>query len=268
MSLETARDTWNVRQYGRFRNERSRPYFDLLALVRPKPAMRVADLGCGSGELTRELHRALAARETLGVDSSASMLAGSDAYAGEGLRFEQADLREFAGRPEARGAFDLVLANAVLQWLPEQPAVLERITAMLAPEGQLAVQVPANEDHLPHAVAREVAGEPPFREALAGHVRHFSNLTPEGYALLLDRLGFREQHVRLQVYLHHLPSRADVVEWVRGSLLTDYEKRLPPELFAAFVERYRERLLPRLEDSSPFLYPFKRILVWGSLAEA
>ena len=85
---------------------------------------------------------------------------------------------------------------------------------------------------------------------------------------MLDRLGFRQQHVRLQVYLHRLPSRADVVEWVRGSLLTDYEKRLPPELFTEFVERYRERLLPRLEDSSPFLYPFKRILVWGSLAEA
>ena len=125
------------------------------------------------------------------------------------------------------------------------------------------MQVPANEHHPSHAVAREVATEPPFREALEGHVRRFSNLTPEGYAVLLDRLGCRERHVRLQVYAHRLPSRADVVEWVRGSLLTDYQRQLPADLFAAFVERYGERLLPRLDDVRPFLYPFKRILVWG-----
>jgi trans-aconitate 2-methyltransferase len=128
----------------------------------------------------------------------------------------------------------------------------------------VAVQVPANEDHPSHATAREVAAESPFREALGGHIRTFSNLTPDAYALLLDRLGFQNQHVRLQVYAHHLQSRADVVEWVKGSMLTDYQKRLSPELFDQFLETYRERLLPRLEDRKPFLYPFKRILVWGA----
>ncbi|MGD9893829.1 MAG: methyltransferase domain-containing protein [Dehalococcoidia bacterium] len=264
MSTDISRDTWNPAQYGRFQSERSRPFFDLLGLVRARPDMRVADLGCGGGELTREMHRTLAARETIGVDSSAAMLAGAAAPAEDGLRFEQADLREFAARDAMREAFDLVLSNATLQWIPEQAEVIERLTAMLTAEGQLALQVPSNEDHPSHAVAREVAGEAPFREALGGHVRRFSNLTPEGYAVLLERLGFREQHVRLQVYVHHLPSREGVVEWVRGTLLTDYEKRLSPELFAAFVERYRERLLPQLDDRQPFIYPFKRILVWGS----
>lgn len=37
--------------------------------------MRVVDLGCGAGELTRELHRKVGAAETIGVD---------------GLRFERA----------------------------------------------------------------------------------------------------------------------------------------------------------------------------------
>jgi trans-aconitate 2-methyltransferase len=265
MGPDARRDTWDPGQYARFRAERSRPFFDLLALVRPRPGQRVVDLGCGTGELTREMHRTLEARETVGVDNSEAMLAESRALAGDGLRFERADLREFAARPEARGAFDVVLTNAALQWLPDQAKILEDLTGLLAPGGQLAVQVPANEDHPSHMVAREVAAESPFREALGGHVRVFSNLTPEGYAVLLDRLGYAEQHVRLQVYAHRLPSRADVAEWVRGSLLTDYQKRLPPDLFAAFVERYRERLLPRLDDARPFLYPFKRILVWGCL---
>ena len=65
------------------------------------------------------------------------------------------------------------------------------------------------------------------------------------------------------MYLHHLTARDDVVEWVRGTLLTDYQARMPEELFAEFLATYRERLLPRLEDTRPYPYPFKRILFWG-----
>jgi trans-aconitate 2-methyltransferase len=86
---------------------------------------------------------------------------------------------------------------------------------------------------------------------------------PEWYALLLDRLGVADQHVRFQVYLHHLAARDDVVEWVRGTLLTDYQARMPEELFAEFLTTYRERLLPLLEDARPYPYPFKRLLFWG-----
>ena len=67
-------DTWNPEQYDRFRDERSRPFFDLAHLVQRQPEMRVLDLGCGSGRLTAWLHRTLGARETLGIDSSAAML--------------------------------------------------------------------------------------------------------------------------------------------------------------------------------------------------
>jgi trans-aconitate 2-methyltransferase len=225
--------------------------------------MRVVDLGCGTGELTAEMHRRLGAAETLGVDSSAAMLAQAGTLVGGGVAFVGADLREFAARPEHAGAFDLVFSNAALQWVPEQAAVIERLTALLAVGGQLAIQVPTNEDHLSQVVAREIAGEEPFRTVLGGHVRRFDNLPADGYATLLNRLGFLEQHVRLQVYVHHLPSREDVVEWLRGALLTDYQKRMAPELFVAFLARYRTVWMERAEDARPFFYTFKRILLWG-----
>src|SRR5205823_2608818 len=79
----------------------------------------------------------------------------------------------------------------------------------------------------------------------------------------LHRLGYAEQHVRLQVYLHRLASRDEVVEWVKGTLLTDYQRRLPAELYARFVARYRERLLPALEDTCPYFFTFKRVLLWA-----
>jgi len=251
---------WNPAQYERFRDERSQPFFDLLDLVQPQPEMRVVDLGCGTGELTRELHRRLAARETIGIDNSPAMLAKSAAFAGDGLRFEHKDIDEFV----SEGDFDLVFSNAALQWVPDHEPLFQRLTAALTQSGQLAVQMPANNDHPSHLTAFAIAGEPPFREALGGYERQWPVLAPEAYATLLHRLGYPRQLVRLQVYAHELESREAVVEWVRGSLLTDYERRLPAELWPSFLERYRERLLPQLKDASPFFYPFKRVLLWGA----
>lgn len=284
----TSQDSWNPSQYERFRAERSQPFFDLMALVQPEPGMRVIDLGCGTGELTQQLHRHLLAVETLGLDSSEAMLEKTAAFAGDGLRFVSGEIATFAnpggtvsgsaasgnaapaeGRPpvtgntDTDGAFDLIFTNAALQWLQDHESLFAGLAARLAARGQLAVQVPANEDHLSHVVAREIAAEAPFQAALEGHVRRFGTLRPELYSALLHRLGFSQQHVRLQVYGHLLPGRADVVEWVKGTLLTDYQKRLSEEIYAQFLERYWERLLPRLEDSHPYFYPFKRVLLWA-----
>jgi len=136
-------------------------------------------------------------------------------------------------------------------------------SSTLGPGGQLAVQVPANHDHPSHLVAERVAAEVPFREALGGYVRHTPVLAPEAYAELLHRLGYESQHVRLQVYQHVLPEAAAVVEWVKGTLLTDYRRRLPEEAYGEFLERYRALLISELTDERPYPYAFKRILLWG-----
>jgi trans-aconitate 2-methyltransferase len=253
---------WDPDQYARFRAERAQPFFDLLALVRPAPAMRVVDLGCGTGDLTKVAHERLGAASTIGVDSSESMLERSKMYAASGLRFQVADLAEL------EGTFDLILSNSAIHWVDDHPALLARLTRRLAPGGQLAIQLPANFDHPSHAGAAEIARESPFREALAGYQHLLSGLPPERYAELLHELGFAEQHVRLNVYGHILASRDEVLEWLSGTLLTDYKRRLSGELYAQFLARYREVILPRLRDTRPYFFPFKRILFWGRLPPA
>lgn len=257
----TTSDAWDPRLYERFKAERRQPFDDLVRLVRRRPGMRVVDLGCGPGSLTAELHDALGARETIGIDSSDAMLAQAAAHARTGLRFERGDIADFDGR-----GFDLVFSNAALHWVPVAHAeLLARLARALEPGGQLAVQVPANFDQPSHVVAAELAGEHPYASALGGRREFLSVLRPEDYATLLHRLGFEEQSVRLQVYPHLLPSRDAVIEWVRGTMLTAYETRLPPDLFERFVADYRERLLAALPDERPFLFPFKRILFEGRL---
>jgi trans-aconitate 2-methyltransferase len=187
------------------------------------------------------------------------MLEKSAAFTGGGLRFEKRDLRTFT----AEGTWDLVFSNAALQWVPEHAALFGNLYRALAAQGQLAVQMPANQGHPSHVTAAEVAAESPFSESMLGPKPQGGMLAVEDYASLLHRLGFRQQHVRLQVYGHALAQRDEVIEWVKGTLLTDYQRRLPAELYPKFLERYRERLLPKLEDRRPYFYPFKRILLWA-----
>ncbi len=244
---------WTPEQYERFKDERAQPFWDLVALVEHRPRMRVVDLGCGTGELTRKLHEHLGAVETVGIDSSETMLLKSGSFGGEILRFQHGTIEAFV----TDQPYDLIFSNAALHWVAEHESLFRRLTGFVARDGQLAVQMPANDDHPSHALAAEVAKE--FGIA----PRHAAVLPPERYAALLHDLGYKRQHVRLQVYGHELASARDVVEWVRGALLTDYEKRLG-ERYPEFLERYPERLGAELGDAHPYFYTYKRVLIWGT----
>jgi len=252
-------DPWNPEDYDRYRHERSHPFRDLAALVKPAPGLQVLDLGCGTGELTRELHLRLGASSTLGVDSSKAMLERCHEFREPGLTFRHEDIETFT--PEE--PVDLVFSNAALHWVPDHRTLIPRLARFVSPGGQIAIQVPANEDQPSHTVATRVAGEEPFKTALGGFVMTSATLGPERYAALLWRSGFRDLHVRLQVYAHELAGPENVVDWVKGTLLTAYQKRLTPELYAEFLARYATLLLHEVQGGSPFLFTFKRILVWG-----
>jgi trans-aconitate 2-methyltransferase len=251
--------TWNPEQYNAFAAERELPFWDLAGLIDPVESPAVVDLGCGDGRLTAALHGRLGARVAVGIDSSPAMLAKAEAHAGAEISFEAGDIAQWQGTDQ-----DVVFSNAAMQWVGDHPAVLRRWREALGPNGQLAVQVPANGDHVSHRVSRELGtewlGEAAPADPVAGNV-----LSPEIYARLLAQLDFERQHVRLQVYTHTLASSADVVEWVKGTSLTRFKAVLEPDDYERFVEEYRLRLLTELGDYAPYLYTFKRILMWGRL---
>ena len=245
--------SWNPNQYERFKTERKQPFADLLSLVEHRPRMRVVDLGCGTGELTRELHETLSADETVGIDNSETMLLKSSGFGGEALHFERGDIEAFVtDRP-----YDLIFSNAALHWVEDHESLFTRLTSFLAPQGQLAVQMPANETHASHQTAVEVARE------LGIEPRQSPMQPPERYAELLHHLGFARQHVRLQIYGHVLDASSDVVEWVKGTLLTDYERRAGNR-WPEFLKRYRELLIERIGDKQPYFFTYRRILIWGT----
>jgi trans-aconitate 2-methyltransferase len=248
---------WNPEQYERFARERSQPFFDLVALLTPIAGGRVIDLGCGTGSLTVQLPSLLEAGEVLGLDNSPSMLASATPLAS--VQFLEADIETF----HQSEAWDVVFSNAALHWVPDHAAVLARWADSLRPGGQIAVQVPANADHPSHVCAREAAASmaAAFNGPVPNDPVEANVLPPERYAEVLDGLGLRDVHVRLQVYGHHLPSTTDVVEWTKGTSLTRFQAVLAADDYAELIRRYHARLLEAVGDRSPYFYTFKRILM-------
>jgi trans-aconitate 2-methyltransferase len=257
-------DSWNPDAYAVFSAQRRQPFDDLMAACRRVDGGSIVDLGCGSGELTQELHLGLGASETIGVDRSAAMLEGARGQSAiDGLTFVNADITTWSV-PRS----DLVFANASLQWIDDHPTLLRRLAQSVAPGGELAFQVPANFSHPSHRVAVMTAAESPFREALGAQApasRGDTVLSPSAYAELLYELGAREPKVWLRVYPHLMASPDAVVAWVSGTLLTSYRDVLDEEMYGAFVERYRVKLREVLGDRRPYFYAFARILALGQL---
>src|SRR5690349_12408312 len=107
---------WDPAEYGRFGDERSRPFFDLVARIGASSPRRVVDLGCGSGELTATLAARWPAAVVEGIDSSPEMIAACPR--GAGPRFAVQDVAEWSVPADA----DVVVSNAVLQWVPSHRA--------------------------------------------------------------------------------------------------------------------------------------------------
>jgi trans-aconitate 2-methyltransferase len=232
------------------------PFFDLVERVRPRDAMRVVDLGCGTGELTALLAERLPGSTVLGIDSSPSMLERARPRASERVRFEPGDVARF----DRVGEYDLVFSNATLQWVPDHERVVPALLRAMRPGAQIAVQVPNNYDHASHKVAEQVATSGRFRALLGGYVRSYGVQRAEWYAEQLWAQGFRDVWCVEKIYGHELEDTAAVVEWVKGTLLTAYTAKLSPGDAQEFLEAYRARLLATLGRRAPYFYAFRRLL--------
>ncbi len=243
-------DNWNPDQYNRFQSERSQPFWDLLAKVDFTNIKTAIDVGCGTGELTSQMHKRMHVKQTLGIDSSHAMLEKAQAWAADGLKFTSGDAETYSPAQK----FDLVVSNAALQWIDNHKTLFLRLLNWLEPRGQLAVQMPANFDHPSHFLASDVAHQMKLQ------VRIPPLLAPETYGELLWRNGMDIVDVSIKVYLHPLKSGYDVIEWTKGTLLTHYQKQLDLEGYKKFLEEYSKRVL-LVTGEGPYLYPFKRLFV-------
>lgn len=243
---------WNPAQYEHFRDERKRPFFELLARVHAEAPAQVVDLGCGTGDLTLVLAERWPQARVTGVDSSEAMVAEATRRAApERVRFELADLAQW--QPSA--PVDVLISNAALHWLPDHPALLSRLVSLLAPGGVLAFQVPANFDAPSHRRIDEVRAQPRFAAKLAS-VRRGHAEPLEFYEAHLSRLGLMVDAWDT-TYLHVLPGEDAVLQWLLGTTLRPVLAALGPEESQAFLDILKLLLradYPAAERGTPFRF--------------
>jgi trans-aconitate 2-methyltransferase len=249
---------WDPDAYLAFADDRSRPFFDLLARVAaPQPAS-VLDLGCGPGNLTATLAQRWPTAHVHGVDSSAEMVQQARARETGRLTFEVADLRDF--RP-ARPV-DVLVSNATLQWVPGHLDLLAELTAWLGPDSWVALQVPGNFEAPSHRLLHDLAADPRFAEHTAGVV-HPASHDPEVYLARLRELGLQAD-VWETTYLHVLEGPDPVLRWVSATGARPVLQALPDGLRQEFEREYAAALRTAYpEQSFGTVLPFRRVFAVG-----
>ncbi len=252
--------TWDPTQYLRFADHRARPGLELLARIAADRPATVADLGCGTGNLTAQLAHRWPEAEVTGVDSSAAML---DRARNEhpGLTWVEADAATWTpDRP-----VDVLFSNAALHWLDDHESVFTRLRDLVAPGGTLAVQMPDSWHNPTHLVPAEVLDGGDYPEAARSALMRDRLARPEDYRRWLQPAAV---DLWRTIYHQELTGDDPVWEWVTGSVLRPVLDALDDDDRARFTEacqaRYRQAY-PRLEDGVTIL-PFPRLFLVAVVA--
>jgi trans-aconitate 2-methyltransferase len=250
---------WDPGQYLRYADERARPFHDLLSRVQAPDPGYVADLGCGPGNLTAVLADRWPEAEVVGVDNSPEMISAAREQVGQrqSFSFVLADLRDW--RPER--PVDVLISNAVLQWVPGHLDMIRQWPGLLAPGGWLAFQLPGNFDQPTHAILLDLVTSDRWGPLLAGVSLNRQAADPAGYLDLLAGAGCLVDAWET-TYLHVLHGADPVVQWYRGTGLRPVLSALEPGQAEQFLADYSKRITAAY-PAAPYgtVLPFRRVFV-------
>ncbi|SFW74517.1 trans-aconitate 2-methyltransferase [Amycolatopsis australiensis] len=232
---------WDPEKYLDYADLRARPFHDLVARIGSSSPRRVVDLGCGPGNLTVSLRDRWPSAALECSDSSPEMVAAARS---RGLDAAVLDVRDWCPAPDT----DVVVSNAVLQWVPGHESLLRRWVSELPSGAFVAVQVPGNFNAPSHALTRELAASPAWSSRLADVVLREDDavLSPRGYADLLADAGCGVDAWET-TYVQPLRGPSPVLEWITGTALRPVRAALSDEEW----EQFRAELAPRLERAYP-----------------
>ncbi len=248
---------WSPSQYLRFADHRLRPGLELLGRIPDIDPGVVFDLGCGPGNLTREIAARWPEAQVVGVDSSIEMISKAKADFGE-IEFEVGDIETWTPEHEV----DLIFSNATLHWLDHHGRLFPRLFDFLRPGGVLAVQMPNNWSAPTHTVPKDILADSRWPE----EVRHL---------LPIDRVDEPGEYRRWLIdaassfdiwqttYYQELVGEDPVWEWTTGSLLGPVLAALEgddlDEFTAAVKDGYRNAYPP--DHTGTVLLPFRRLFL-------
>jgi trans-aconitate 2-methyltransferase len=247
--------SWSAAQYVKFEEERTRPACDLIARTPVSTVRRAVDMGCGPGNSTEVLRARYPEAEIVGIDSSPEMIEAARKRLPD-VAFEVADLIGWEG-----GDLDVILANAVIQWIPDHESLLPALIARLAPGGALAVQTPDNLDEPSHRLMREVAADGPWANKLVDAAKARAVRRDADWYFRLIRRHAPRVEIWRTTYFHPLAGASAIVEWVKGTGLRPFLDPLDASEREAYLARYEAAIAEAYpaEADGVVLLPFPRL---------
>jgi len=157
---------------------------------------------------------------------------------------------------------DIIFSNAALQWLPDHTVLFPRLLTCLAPEGILAIQMPAMHNEPVRALQSIVASSGPWSLQLSGVISAPPILEPAAY---YDLLSERASAIEIWItqYLHVLHGKDPVVQWAAGTSLRPYLDALQPNDQPGFIAAYSKALRPHYPPRADgtVLLAFRRLFI-------
>lgn len=252
---------WDPKLYAAFAAPRLRPALDLLARIDLDNPARVADLGCGTGNVTRILAQRWPGAQVVGIDSSAEMLAAA-AEQDSAIRWVLGDI----GAWTSEQPVDVLFSNAALHWLGDHAALFPRLARRVAPGGVLAVQMPHNHYAASHTLMAEAAAAGPWAEILTPLAARFPVGDAGFYYDLLAPLA-ASLDIWETEYLHVLDGDDPVVRWTMSTALRPLLDAVGEPWRGQFLAEYGRRVAaayPRRADGRT-LFAFRRLFLVARL---
>jgi trans-aconitate 2-methyltransferase len=250
--------TWDPGVYLHFANQRTQPVIDLIARVQLTNPARVIDLGCGPGNSTAILRQRWPEADITGLDNSAEMLAAATQAHPAG-KWVLADAASW----QADQPFDLVFSNAALQWIPNHAPLFTHLMAQVAPQGALAVQMPAHYQSPLHQIALEVAKNQAWRHLMDKPQHALTYETPAFYYTLLQPFA-AEIDMWETEYYHIVDDPQAIVTWYRGTGLRPFLEALKTDeqrqQFEKFILEGYTQAYSR-QTNGRILFPFRRLFM-------
>ena len=178
---------------------------ELIKTAALRPGERVLDVACGTGVVARLASKLVGAAGTVaGLDINPGMLAVARSTTPTDMAIDWHEASAEA-MPLADAAFDAVLCQMGLQFMPDKHTALSEMRRVLAPGGRLILNVPGPTPQLFEfmrgALARHIGAE------AAGFVNHvFSLHDTAELQNLINGAGFRDVSVQADTKSLRLPA--------------------------------------------------------------
>ena len=232
---------------------------DLIRLAALRPGERVLDVACGTGIVARLAAQQVGSTGTVvGVDMNPGMLAvaRSNTPVNTSIDWHEASAEDM---PLPNEAFDVVLCQISLQFMPDKLAALKEMRRVLVPGGRLFLNVPGPAGKLFAVVAD--AMERNISSDAAVFINQVFSLhdTTQIHRLLSDA-GFREIALEANDKMLNLPPSTDFLwQYIHSTPLAAVVAQADEEDFDA-LEREVVEVWREFEDDDSLRYQ-QRIVI-------